>query len=68
MIGIYRVGCETYDRFWLVSAGDKREAVKLVKELTVELGWHLEYPKEKRTWEVERMFAKSGEIVETRDI
>ena len=65
---IYRVSCETYDKAWIVCAVNKVKARKLVKEMTEELGWHLDYPEEKRTWEVEQVLNKSGLIVETSDI
>lgn len=65
---IYMVGCEAYDKSWLVAAVNKVTAVKLVQELTESYGWHLDYPDEKRTWEVNRMFERYGTIVETSDI
>ena len=65
---IYRVGCDTYDRFWLVSAINKTSAVKCVKQLTEDLGWNEEYPDEERHWEVEQILSKVGEVIETRDL
>ena len=65
---IYRISSEFYDKAWLVTAVNKVKALKLVKDMIEELGWHLSYPEEKRDFEVERVLDRHGLIVETQDL
>lgn len=65
---VFRVASETYDNAWYVKTSDKDTAIKLVREMTEERGWHEEYPEEERVWECEEVFIEPNEIVEQRDM
>lgn len=67
-MGIYRVSCEVYDKAWYLRTSDKVKAVNLVEQMTVERGWHLDFPNEPRNWNVEEVFTKEGEIFEDTDL
>ena len=63
-----RVSSEFYDKAWYVNTNDTGRAIELVVKLTEKLGWHKQYPEEKRDWDAHLLFTKHEEILEDRDI
>ena len=65
---IFRVACETYDKTWYVRTFLASTAISLVKDMTEDLGWHLDYPEEERVWDCKEVFTESNVIIENRDL
>ena len=65
---IYRVMCEQYDKTWYVRARTEKKAVKLVKDMTEDHGWHLDFPDEERVFTSKKFFTEDNTIYDHRDL
>jgi hypothetical protein len=68
LMPVYRVSCEVYDKTWYLRAVNEAKAIKVVKEMTEERGWHLDYPEEPRRFDCKKRFDKFNEVWESRDL
>lgn len=68
MSKVFRVMSEYYDKSWYVKTTNEDRALKLVKDMTEKLGWHLSFPEDERDFDVEEVFVKEGQVWEDRDL
>ena len=66
---IFKIISEYYDKCWYVRTSSSDKALKLVEDMTKDLGWHLDYPDEGRGFSCEgEIFTQEDTIYESRDL